>query len=105
MTIYTKGTFKIVENPAIVEKFLLTEQSAIVRFYCTSLCSALLDNTVLTALSGRSNKIYYHLKLPCTVLDPPKVLLLRVSCGKTLAKVEIISESFHKSEIFFPLKV
>ena len=34
MTIYTKGTFKIVENPAIVEKFLLTEQSAIVRFYC-----------------------------------------------------------------------
>ena len=35
MTIYTKGTFKIVENPAIVEKFLLTEQSAIVRFYCT----------------------------------------------------------------------
>ena len=37
MTIYTKGTFKIVENPAIVEKFLLTEQSAIVRFYCTVL--------------------------------------------------------------------
>ena len=34
MTIYTKGTLKIVENPAIVEKFLLTEQSAIVRFYC-----------------------------------------------------------------------
>ena len=36
MTIYTKGTFKIVENPAIVDKFLLTEQSAIVRFYCIS---------------------------------------------------------------------
>ena len=36
MTIYTKGTFKIVENPAIVEKFLLTEQSAIVRFYCNT---------------------------------------------------------------------
>ena len=37
MTLYTKGTFKIVENPAIVEKFLLTEQSAIERFYCTSI--------------------------------------------------------------------
>ena len=33
--VYTKDTFKIVENPAIVEKFMLTEQSAIVRFYCS----------------------------------------------------------------------
>ena len=40
MTIYTKGTFKIVENAAIVEKFLLTEQSAIVRFYCNYGCQA-----------------------------------------------------------------
>ena len=36
MIIYTKGTVKIVENPSIVEKFQLTEESAIEGFYCTS---------------------------------------------------------------------
>ena len=35
MIIYTKGTVKIVENPSIVEKFQLTEESAIEGFYCT----------------------------------------------------------------------
>ena len=35
MIIYTKGTIKIVENPSIVEKFQLTEESAIEGFYCT----------------------------------------------------------------------
>ena len=34
MIIYTKGTVKIVENPSIVEKFQLTEESAIEGFYC-----------------------------------------------------------------------
>ena len=36
MIIYTKGTVKIVENPSIVEKFQLTEESAIEGFYCTT---------------------------------------------------------------------
>ena len=36
MIIYTKGTVKIVENPSIVEKFQLTEESAIEGFYCTN---------------------------------------------------------------------
>ena len=36
MIIYTKGTVKIVENPSIVEKFQLTEESAIEGFYCIS---------------------------------------------------------------------
>ena len=35
MIIYTKGTVKIVENPSVVEKFQLTEESAIEGFYCT----------------------------------------------------------------------
>ena len=34
MIIYIKGTVKIVQNPSIVEKFQLTEESAIEGFYC-----------------------------------------------------------------------
>ena len=34
MIIYTTGTVKIVENPSIVEKFQMTEESAIEGFYC-----------------------------------------------------------------------
>ena len=54
MTIYTKGTFKIVENPAIVEKFLLTEQSAIVRFYCIVLLLLSVFSTFKGCMSVKS---------------------------------------------------
>ena len=36
MTFSTKWTVKIVENPVIVEKFLVLKQSTIARFYCSN---------------------------------------------------------------------
>ena len=42
MIIYTKGTVKIVENPSIVEKFQLTEESAIEGIYCITIANIIL---------------------------------------------------------------
>ena len=36
MIFSTKWTVKIVENPIIVEKFLVLKQSTIARFYCSN---------------------------------------------------------------------
>ena len=44
--IYTKGTVKIVENPSIVEKFQLTEESAIEGFYCNFIFRKFKDSKV-----------------------------------------------------------
>ena len=59
--IYTKGTVKIVENPSIVEKFQLTEESAIEGFYCTFNFKLLLD-------SYRKTVILRGLRWPLNVI-------------------------------------